>query len=607
MKFFVPEDKVTEIRNATDIFDIVSEVVSLKKAGKNHVGLCPFHSEKTPSFTVDTDKQMFYCFGCHTGGDVFTFVVKHEGISFPEAVKSLAGRYGIEIPTPTMSGSQKKRLSDREKIMAVNKLAGEFFIHALHQTPRGRRCMEYLTNRGMTKDIIDRFGIGYAPGGWDRLLGYLKKKHVPLKVAEMSGLIVDNKKGGFYDRFRERVVFPIYDMGKNVIGFGGRVMDDGMPKYLNSPETLVYNKSRSLYGLHLTKQWIRKEGTVFIVEGYLDMLSLFQHHIQNVVATLGTALTPDHVKILRGHTTKVILVYDSDEAGIKAAKRSIQVFKHGHMDARILVLPEGHDPDSFVVSFGGEAFNDLAGKAVGAMEFLIADAVNKYGLSIEGKVRIISELKENLAEIDDGVTRSLYIKALSEKLGVDQLAILEKVKGVLAGKKGKRFLKGEMHQQQHQHDLAKPSKMAFSKLERQIIAMMLQYPKIFSEIREKQVLEYFESDMLKEIGMLILSEGEDHFSVPDILTKAVDSEMRQVISSLSIGDAPWDIKGCCNIINQFVFRRADRKTNLLNKIKAAEARNDHERLFTLLREKQLQVNKKSRCTKEANLYGKKIC
>ncbi len=600
MTFYVPEDKVTDIRNAADIVDIVSEVVLLKKTGKNHKGLCPFHSEKTPSFTVDPEQQMFYCFGCGIGGNVFSFLMKHEGITFPEAAKTLARRYGIEIPTPAMSRAQKEKIGKREKILAINRLAKDFFIHVLSHSPSGQNGMAYLKKRGMTKEVIDSFSIGYAPGGWDSMVTYLSKKKVPLELAVTSGLIMEKRRGGYYDRFRDRIIFPIFDMGKNVIGFGGRVMDDSLPKYLNSPETPVYNKSRSLYGLHLTKQRIREAGVVYIVEGYLDLLALFQHNIKNAVATLGTALTLDHVSILRGHADKVVLVYDSDEAGIKAARRSIQVFNQGHVDARILVLPEGYDPDSYLFEFGPDAFNKIAADASGAMEFLIDYAIKKHGVTVEGKIRIISDVKEHLAEISDGVARSLYIKVLSEKIDVDDTAILEKVRETHVANKGKIRKQRSFSNvstgpnQHHVRDPVQQVRLRFSKMERQIIAMMLQFPEILPEIREKNILKIFESNILRNIGRLVLDQEDSKaVLIPDLLAKADNSEIRQVIASLSIGDDAWDYEGCLNLIAQFISSRANREKNLLNKIKAAEAQNDHDLLVTLLREKQLQIKKKA--------------
>ena len=299
MAIFIPEDKISEIKNAADIVDVVSESVLLKKAGKNFIGLCPFHSEKTPSFTVSSDKQIFHCFGCGTGGNVFSFMMKQEGLSFPEAARHLAKRYGVDIPDRPLSPEQKKKISEREKLLDINRRAGGFYHQALLDSRYGKQARSYLSTRGISQKTIDDFKLGYARDGWDHLLGFFSINRVSPILLEKSGLIVPRKnKSGHYDRFRNRIIFPIFNVNTQIVGFGGRVLDDSLPKYLNSPETTLYNKSRSLYGIHRAKDKCRATGTVYIVEGYLDLLALHQHGIENSVATLGTALTADHVKLL---------------------------------------------------------------------------------------------------------------------------------------------------------------------------------------------------------------------------------------------------------------------------------------------------------------------
>jgi len=600
LTFFVPEDKVSDILNAADIVDIISEAVLLKKAGKNHLGLCPFHSEKTPSFTVSPDKQMFYCFGCGKGGNVFSFLMQHEGMTFPEAARMLARRYGIDIPTKAMSPAQKKKITERERVLSVNKLAAEFYQDALFRTPSGKKGLAYLEKRGIAKDILNSFKLGYAPAGWDNLLNHLSKKGVPQHLAEKSGLIVPNRRNGFYDRFRDRVIFPIFDIGSQVIGFGGRVLDDALPKYLNSPETPVYNKSRSLYGLNLAKQKCREAGSAFIVEGYMDLLSLWQHGIKNVVATLGTALTPEHVRILKGYASKVTLVYDSDEAGLRAARRSVEVFDQGYVDARILVLPSGHDPDSYLLESGPEAFSHLAEEALGAIDFLIESSLKQHGLSIEGKVRVIADMQVPLAAIRDNVARSLYVKSLAEKIGVDDSAILEKVREAVADNHTRKRRKGLMQEvpagedDGYRQGVKQPGDTRFAKIERQIVAMMLQFPKMLPKVREHNLLDFFADGRLKSVGQLILDhEGPGSSSTSDLVSKVDSPEMTRLIASLAISDDVWDYDGCLNLIEQFVSRNNLNENTLLQKIKAAEANNDHGLVVKLLKEKQLQIQKKA--------------
>ena len=577
MAIFIPEDKISEIKNTADIVDIVSELVLLKKAGKNYVGLCPFHPEKTPSFTVSTEKQIFHCFGCGTGGNVFSFLMKQEGISFPEAVQTLARRYGIEIPVQGMSPEQQKRVGEKENLLAIHQMALDYFRRALLNSASGKIAMKYIEQRKMNSETIDTFNLGYAPGGWNNLTNFFSKKKISSALVEKSGLIVSKKsKDGYYDRFRNRIIFPIYDVNTHLVGFGGRVMDDSMPKYLNSPETLLYNKRRSLYGIHRAKQPCREHDTVYIVEGYFDLLALHQHGIKNAVATLGTALTPEHVRILKGYATRMVLLYDSDEAGIKAALRSIETFKMEEADARIIVLPQGHDPDTFLMKFGYGSFMKIASGAKGIMPFLIDSAVSKHGLSNEGKIRIVQDLKEPLSAVSDPVARSLYIKELAEHIGVDEDAVLEKVRETSsrtidrpAGFFGSDHLK------------------KWDRLEQQIIAMMLQFPEILPEIGKRNLLDLFENDALKSIGKLVLAQKDySQGRVSDIISLCSDDEKKRLIAQLSFGEDLWNQEICLGIIARFEFSRRRNETTLLEKIKAAEKNNDVELLEKLLQEKQ---------------------
>jgi DNA primase len=591
LAIFIPEDKILEIKNAADIVEMVSEVVHLKKAGKNFVGLCPFHTEKTPSFTVSPEKQIFYCFGCGAGGNIFSFLMKNDGLAFPEAARSLARRYGIDIPRRSLTREQKKRMGERESLLKINRQAMDFFSHALHRNTSGQAAMDYLNKRGLSSEIIDRFNVGYAPKGWDHLLNFFSKKGVPLARVERSGLILPKKDGrGYYDRFRERIIFPIIDVNQAVIGFGGRVMDDTLPKYLNSPETSVYNKSRSLYGLHLSKDKCRKAQTVYIVEGYLDLLMLHQHGIENAVATLGTALTADHVRMLSRYVPRMILVYDSDEAGIRSALRCIDTFWKEHVDfsrgdvfreekadTHILVLPDGHDPDSYLREKGAGSFEKAASHAPGIISFLIEQSIGMHGLSTEGKIRVVTDLKRPLAAINDNVARALYIKQLAERIGLEENIILEKVR--------------EDSSQKEKKDLPRQKdsvNQKGSRLEQQIIAMMLQFPTILPEIKKYNVIEFIENRHLQSIGKTILEHQISSVEqISELLSLIDNPEQHRLISALAMVEESWDESGCMKLIIQFVKkgqRRRDRQ--ILDQIKVAEKENDQETLNRLLREKQ---------------------
>jgi DNA primase len=574
LSYSIPAEKISEIKHSADILEIISDAVVLKKAGRNYLGLCPFHSEKTPSFTVSPDKQMFYCFGCGEGGNVFTFVMKQEGIAFPEAVRFLAKRFGIVIVDQTSSPGAKKQMDERELLFQINRQAMDFYHHTLLNPQTGTPALSYLTRRGLPPQILTDFKLGYAQPGWNHLTNYFSGKGVALSLVEKAGLISRRQGGsGYYDRFRDRIIFPIFSIHQQVAGFGGRVLDDSLPKYLNSPETPLYSKSRSLYGLFQAKPFCRQTGEVFIAEGYMDLLSLHLHGIQNSVATLGTAMTEEHIRLLKGVSQKITLVYDSDQAGIKAAQRCIELFKAHHQleDIRILVLPEGHDPDTYLQQFGPESFGNAAREASGVFSFLINMAIKTHGLSLEGKLRIIKEMEEPLSTLSDRLTRSSAIKEIAERTGIDESAIQEKIRE----NSPRRLFR------------AKPGEKApdaGNKFEKRLIAMMLQFPDIIPVLIEKNLIEYISDPLLKSTGNDILSsyrdlnnEPEKINDLPSIVLMAADNdEKKRLIAEYSIQKEEWGLEDCRKAIGQIEGKqKRDNGRLCLQRLKAAEESGDH--------------------------------
>ena len=597
MAAYIPEEKISAIKNASDIVDIVSESVSLRRAGRNFLGLCPFHAEKTPSFTVSPDKQIFYCFGCGTGGNIFSFLMKQGGLSFPEAARVLARRYGIDLPERNLSSHEKKKLTERETILTLNSEAMAFYRHQLLNEAPGKRAMGYLLKRGMTATTIEAFKLGFAPDGWDPLIRHLRSRRKPPEEALRAGLIVARKKGGgYYDRFRNRIIFPIFDGQDRPVGFGGRVMDDALPKYLNSPETPLYHKSRSLYGLNRARQKCRQTRTVYVVEGYFDLLSMHQFGIENTVATLGTALTSEHVQILKGFVGeegKAVLVYDSDQAGVKAAQRSVAVFQKGLLEARILVLPKGHDPDSFLMAQGPDDFLKAADQAMGMVAFMVESAVDRYGLSINGKVRIVDELKAAILAVTDPVARSLQVKHLAERIGVDEAIILQKVRQAASTPAGSPWRPGRQGTDPPPEKPAAPIREPTYRLERQMVTMMLQFPEMIDEISRRALLDHFADPMLAEIGKGIVAYySQGHSDIAELVTRWENPEIKAMVARLSFADEHWDRSGCLGLINQFEtgIRRRNEK-RLLKRIEAAEKSGDDNLLVELLQEKQHQACK----------------
>jgi len=423
-------DVVEAVRAAADLRDVISDYLPLKKSGSRYRALCPFHTEKTPSFYVDADKQLFYCFGCAAGGDVFKFLMLYEKMEFPEALKTLAARYGIPLPAPGTSEN-----SDRQKVLAANRQALLYYRDQL-QRPAGSAARRYLDQRGLTAETIEAFRLGFAPEGWTGL-----KSHLAGKIAEplllMAGLLARKEETGrTYDRFRERVMFPIVNLADEVIGFGGRVIGDGEPKYLNSPETPAFSKGENLYALPLAKEAIRRSGYAVLVEGYMDVIALQQAGIKEVVATLGTGFTTGHVRLLKRYTERVVVNFDPDAAGRAAARRSCEVLLEHGFDTQVVLLPVGEDPDLFVRKHGAEAYRGRVAGAMPFVEYLARDAAARHDASkTKGKVEALNEVLPTLARIDNPVRRAGYVETIATVLGIEDRMVLQELKEAVRGRK----------------------------------------------------------------------------------------------------------------------------------------------------------------------------
>ncbi len=579
---YIPDEKISEVRTRADIVEIVSESVRLKRTGKNLLGLCPFHTEKTPSFTVSPDKQIFYCFGCGEGGNAFSFLMKLMGLSFPEAVRRLAERYGIDIPRAPLSDEQRKKRDHRQRLIAAHVQAIAFYQQCLTKTPTGKRALDYLLKRGLHPATMESFSLGLAPDGWQGLFDHLRGAGFTSREVQAAGLVLPKKRGnGYYDRFRKRIIFPIYDLSERIVGFGGRVIDSGEPKYLNSPESPIYNKRRLLYGFNQSRQSCRRTGTIHVVEGYFDVLTLVQNGIENVAATLGTALTDDHIRLIKGCAEKAVLIFDADEAGIKAALRSSRLFLAAGVSARVLVLPDGEDPDSFVRKKGPDSFNNLVDKAPGIVSFITDLAIQRYGLTVEGRVRVINELQPVLSAIADPVGQSLYIHELADRVGVDERAIREKLRKDAVSKRPFTKQKKSLEAQSEEPLISRTYK-----LEKLIVAMLLQFPEMMTIVRESGVIDRFSDPRLKEIGRQIVEHipGET-VNISDLIGKIENEKLKRTIASLAMGDHDqWTEKGCVRMINQYKKITNTSRQTIENKIKAAESAGDYEAVARLARQ-----------------------
>jgi DNA primase len=415
----IPEDIIEQVRSASDIVDVIGASVRLRKRGKSHLGLCPFHTEKTPSFTVSREKQMYHCFGCGQGGNVFTFVMAVEKVSFVEAVRALADRAGIAIPTGDARSDAEA--TETEALYDACRRAAAFYADNLTQG-EGKLAAEYFRFRGFSDETMRKFGLGYSPAGWDGLLRHLSREGIPPEIMDRAGLVIRREDGtGYYDRFRGRAMFPTFSPSGRIVGFGARKLkeEDPLGKYINSPESPIFNKGRTLYGLYQAREAIRDKETALLVEGYADLITVFQAGIHHVVASSGTALTPDQIALLSRHARSVVITYDADSAGSAAALRGVDIILEQGLEVRVARLPAGEDPDSFIRTHGAEAFTELVEGAVSFLEFK-ADALAAEGslADPERQARAIRSLVESVARIPDELRRSLHVKHLAEKYGI---------------------------------------------------------------------------------------------------------------------------------------------------------------------------------------------
>ena len=439
----LPDEKVDEIRSTVDIVDVVGDYVRLKRSGQSYKGLCPFHDESTPSFHVNPDDNLYYCFGCKKGGDVFSFVQEMEGVGFLESARWLAERAGVSLP---QSEAEEKAASRRESIYQALRSAARFFYRQRTQSDRGAPARRYLSERDFDADTLKTFGVGYAPDSWDALLGAAKRQHIKPEVLHDAGLIIERKSGsGYYDRYRGRVIFPIFSHIGKVVGFAGRILDADadQPKYINSPETEVYHKSDVLYGLYQGKSAIRHEEAVWVVEGYTDVMALHQAGIEHVVATCGTALTPSHVQMLDRYAQRVILLFDGDEAGGRAARSGLQTVLAEGLGAYAVTLPAGHDPDSYVREHGADAMHQhVANTQSDLPQFMVQQAHEAGRLDTpEDRVQVQSDVITAIARIPDDNLRREYMRRAADVLDVppgDLTADLERAREAYQKKKRRR-------------------------------------------------------------------------------------------------------------------------------------------------------------------------
>ena len=511
---FYPEELVEEVRTRNDIVDVISGYVKLQRKGSSYFGLCPFHNEKSPSFSVSPGKQMYYCFGCGAGGNVLTFIMEYENYSFPEALKLLADRAGVKLPEQEYSKEERRQQDLRTAILEVNKTAAKYYYYQL-RTEAGKPGMDYLKNRQLSEETMQRFGLGYAGKYSDGLYRYLKQKGVSDELLRQSGLMNVDEKRGMYDKFWNRVIFPIMDVNNRVIGFGGRVMGDGKPKYLNSPETKVFDKSRNLYGLNVARTSRKKY--IIVCEGYMDVISMHQAGFTNSVASLGTALTSQHASLLKRYTQEVILSYDSDEAGIKAALRAIPLLKEAGLTARVLRMAPYKDPDEFIKALGTEAFQERIDQAQNSFLFEVSILETGYDMKDpESKTLFFREVSKKIAGFEMEVERENYIEAIAQRYHTSFEGLRKMVLRYL--------MQGEVPSRPEvfRSRKAMEKEDGLLKSQRMLLTWLTEYKGLYQTVKECVTPEDFTTEFYRQVASLLFEQldlGEldpariiDHFT-----------------------------------------------------------------------------------------------
>lgn len=549
MSKFNNEALVNEIKGRLSIINLVESYTSVKKTGKGYVGLCPFHDDTNPSMHVDDEKGLFHCFSCGAGGDIFGFYMRYNNLSFPETLSELAKKAGVTIEAQSESVPRK---SPNSVLYKINAVAAKYYRNVLQESPKGKQGREYLETRGFDTDVAKEFIFGFAPKGWDNLVKYLTEKKVPLKIAEKVGLIVKrNNKDGYYDRFRNRLMFPICNVDGKVIGFGGRRIDEeDEPKYINSPESDIYQKRKSFYGINKSKDFIRREDRAILVEGYTDFLSLYSIGVKNVVATLGTSVTREHVSLLRRYTENVLVIFDEDEAGSKSADKSLDVLLPEGILPYVLQLEGGQDPDSFIKEQGLEKFKEKIGQSVRGVEFRINMARDQLLKGMITRKQMLDKSVHLIANIKDSVERSFWIKETAQMLGVQEREIFALIRP----------------ERSHNKNNSTNTNQKYPISEKLLMTALVKFPDLRVQLNKEHWRELLTDSLIVSVLEAIVDE---EVSDPSNLLQHFDSQTAQemiseaLLSSPGVADIETASKVVQACIDKLRLSRLDEKLKVL--------------------------------------------
>ena len=592
----IQEEIIDEIRQRTDLVGLIGEYIRLERRGKNMVGLCPFHNEKTPSFTVSPEKQLFHCFGCGASGNVFSLVMQMEKLTFPEAARFLSGRAGVTIPEPKKTSTAEDNL--KERIYKLNLLAARYYSYYLHKSRAGKKALEYLQKRGFKQETIELFMLGYAPAEWTGFFNFAQKKGVKPDLMVKAGLVSPGREKGYYDRFRSRIIFPIYNISGKVAGFGGRAFaeeEKSGPKYLNSPETPVFDKGSMLYGLNLAREQIRREKKAVVMEGYTDVITAFQAGIKNVVASLGTALTAEQGRLLRYQADTVVTAYDSDSAGEAATWRGLVVLQASGCLVQVADLPKSSDPDSYIRENGADSFSELINGAMPLIEYRMLQLRKRYDLaSDKGRVDYIEELMPFLIAAVNEVEQDFYLKKAAEELGVAEDALRGELKK--RRKRSSRYQDTGKNEQPEQE-----SRITIRPAEKILLSLMLQSKEIAELGRNQLQTDYIYDLRVRAVYEAIyeLTAKEAVVSAEKLLNRFADQQIVNLITEAVTDPALQDLQpqtakrmtiDCINQLHQVWTDQKKRELQI--KIKELEASGSKEQIEILLREHHQAIMKK---------------
>jgi DNA primase len=587
----IADDKIEEIRDRSDIVEVVSGYLPLKRSGVNHQGLCPFHQEKSPSFNVNSARQIFHCFGCGVGGNVFSFLMRMEGLSFPDAVRRLGEKVGIEVEEEAISPTEVRRREERERLLRINEVAGAFYHQILLEDEPGVSGRRYLRQRGYEGETVRAFQLGFAPESRGVLERHLAEKQFSSDDVRQSGLVRPDKQGrGHYELFRNRLLFPIHDLQGKIVAFGGRVLDDSLPKYINSSETAVYHKGQTLYGLYQARDAMRHSGEALVVEGYFDVLALHRAGFAGAVATCGTALTSDHAKLLKRYADKVLLIFDEDAAGRQATFRAMDALLSVGLAVSVVAMPAGEDPDSFLKAEGEDGFRNCLDVARPVLEVFIEDQLRVNDQSVEGRARAAEQALERIRRLPGDLERSLYLQRLADLTGLEI--------GLLKSKaSGGSLVQPKLHRSAAQSAPARRDLTETGQTEKYLLRLMLVDDQQRRRVREEGTEKLFLNGLFRGLADYLLGCEDGDGRLPeDLFDASLDETQQSLLASLKFqedqgwADNPEKIFADCHVaVSYFVLKQRRKEIDRLEE--EAQRNNDEAALMKCQRER-MEINQK---------------